>query len=273
MDWELYERYRATLVLLVVAVLSFLLLAFRRTSTVRYLRTFLVISTLPTERFLSTLKTIEPVELPPQAAPASVDISSSPASVLAVEQRRALQVLTEENKRLRELLDLKQRSWPQGVAAHVVGRDPQRWFQEIVLDKGKEEGFSIDDPVLSVVNNQEGLIGRIVEVGAHVSKVMLIEDSLSEVASTVRGEINEDGVVEGSNGHELILKYLDRSSHIKIGDLVVTSGLGKTFPEGVPIGWVRDLNLDPRQLFLQATLHPVVQANQLHRVLVLVGTK
>jgi hypothetical protein len=271
MDWELYERYRATLILMGVAFVSFLLLAFQRTSVVRALRVVLVSCTLPTERYLSRLKELPPVE--ESASPAATPSGSilTPSLGTPPEERRMVQVLSWENQRLHGLLELKQDRWPAAVAAHVAGRDPQRWFQEIVLDKGKDDGLMVDSPVIAVAGGQEGLVGRVTEVANHVAKVMLVQDSLSALAVTVLGSVSEDGIVEGSNGHDLILKFIDRSSHIKIGDRVVTSGLGKTFPEGISVGWVEDVALDPRQLFLQARLRPAVPSNQIHAVLVLVN--
>jgi rod shape-determining protein MreC len=99
---------------------------------------------------------------------------------------------------------------------------------------------------------------------------MLLQDSLSEVAATIPGANGEDGVVEGTNSHELVLKFLDRGSQVKIGDFVVTSGLGNAFPPGIPIGWVEGLEPDPRQLFMQARLRPAARSNQIRVVLVLV---
>src|SRR5262249_40848646 len=142
------------------------------------------------------------------------------------EERRKVQRLSEENTRLRDALSLREERWPKSIVCHVVGRDPQRWFQEIVLDKGKDEGLAMDAPVIVASGGREALVGRIVELSAHVSKVMLIQDPLSSVAATVIGDHPDDGVVEGNNSHELVLKYLDRGSQVKVGDAVVTSGLG-----------------------------------------------
>jgi rod shape-determining protein MreC len=280
MDLDLYERYRATLVLVGVAFLCFILLYFQNTSGVRHLRTWLVRCTLPTGRFLSEMQSPstavpETVMVLPDGttAAATAPGPAAPAWSEAPELSRKLQLLEDENHRLRELIDLRQRRWPRAVAAHVSGRDPQRWFQEIVLDKGKDDGVEVDRPVLAVVDGREGLVGRVTEVGAHVAKVMLVQDSLSAVAATVSADKPADGIVEGTNGHELMLKYLDRSRQLHIGDMVLTSGLGKTFPEGVLVGWVEDIGLDPRQLFLQAKLRPAVRANQLRVVLILVDSE
>jgi rod shape-determining protein MreC len=272
MDWELYERYRSTLLLAGLLLVSAVLFTFQRASSVHHMRAFLVRFALPPQRFLTQLKapgTPEaPLESPvekPSAPPEEISINGR----FAGEERRKVDLLSEENVRLREILDLKKENWPKAVVAHVAGRDPQRWFQEIVLDKGKEEGLEVDDPVLADVGGREALVGRIVESSAHLAKVMMLQDSLSAVAATVVGDRGEDGVVEGTNEHDLLLKFLGRGSQVKIGDQVVTSGLGKEFPPGIPIGWVEGVEPDPRQLFMQARLQPAARSKDLRVVLVL----
>ncbi len=273
MDWELYERQRATLMFIGVAFVSFLLLAFQRSSGVQHIKAFFVSCTLPTQRIFSELTGSSSSEK--AAVPTPVVLENGLAAPVVTgeehaERFRAVQVLKDQNTRLSELLDLKREHWPRMVAAHVVSRDPSRWFQEVLLDKGRTEGIHVDDPVVAVVGNREALVGRIVESGNHASRVMLIHDSLSSIAATVAGANAEDGVVEGSNSHDLYLRYLNRDSHVKIGDLVVTSGLGEMFPEGIPIGWVQDIAMDPRQLFLQARLRPAMASSPLRLVGILV---
>jgi rod shape-determining protein MreC len=136
----------------------------------------------------------------------------------------------------------------------------------LLVDKGEQDGVQIDYPVIALAGNREALIGRIIEVGAHTSRVMLVHDSLSSVAATVVGATQEDGVVEGSNSHDLYLRYLSRDSQVKIGDMVITSGLGRMFPEGIAVGWVNEIGLDERQLFLQARLTPAMTSAPLRFV-------
>jgi cell shape-determining protein MreC len=275
MDWELYERQRATLMFIGVAFLSFFLLAFQRSSAVQHIKSFFVRCTLPTQRMFTQITTPTPIEKPVVApAPVSDEDTAIPSPTGGevdphAEHVRAIKVLKEQNTRLSNLLELKRSRWPRLVAAHVVGRDPQHWFQEALLDKGAEEQVQIDDPVIAFNGNREALVGRIVETGAHTSRVMLIHDSLSSVAATVEGATSEDGVVEGSNSHDLYLRFLSRDSHVKNGDPVLTSGLGGTFPEGIPIGLIEDVGLDARQLFLQARLRPAMLSTPLRLVGVL----
>lgn len=280
MNWELYEKQRATLVYVSVALLSILLLAFQRTTVVQSLKAFFVSCTFPTQRLFTHWGSSSPAlpALPMVTDVPAVNVSSDVVSALPSESQevigeraRALRVLKEENMRLTQLLNLKRERWPHLLAARVVTRDPQRWFQEILVDKGAEEGVRVDDPILALAGPREALVGRIVEASAHTSRAMLIYDSLSAVAATVSGENPADGVVEGSSSHDLYLKYLSRDSQVKIGDLVVTSGLGHMFPAGISIGWVQDIQLDERQLFLQARLNSALASGPLREVGILVN--
>ncbi len=261
MDWELYERHRATLLLLGIALLSFLMMSFQETNTVRSLKSMLLNASVPMHRLMSKFQ-------------GDASVTGGLATVDTFEQTQQafpprVQSLLDENARLRALLNIQERRWPRAMAAEVVGRDPHRWFQELVVNKGIDDGVEVDAPVVAVFGNETGLVGRIVDADAHVSRVMLLQDPLSAVAATLSGKDADDGVVEGSDRHELVLKYLDRNSGIKIGDWVVTSGLGARFPAGIPIGTVEDLSLDSRQLFLQARLRSISQGHSLHRVLIL----
>jgi cell shape-determining protein MreC len=277
MDWELYERQRATLMFIGVAFLCFLLLAFQRSAAVQHVKAFIVACTSPTQRVFTHFTRPAPAGETSPAAPLmssgpveTAPVAEAPVDVdLHPENSRTLRVLADENARLRDILELKRSHWPKLVAAHVVNRDPQRWFQEILIDKGSGEGLKVDDPVVAMSGNREALVGRIAEAGAHTSRVMLVQDSLSAVAASVSGAAGEDGVVEGNNGHDLYLKYLNRESKARIGDLVVTSGLGKTFPEGIAIGYIREIDLDQRQLFLQARLTPATLGSPMRVVGVL----
>jgi rod shape-determining protein MreC len=151
-----------------------------------------------------------------------------------------------------------------------MSSDPQRWFQEIVIDKGHLDGITTESAVVAVFDGREGMVGRVSDVLDHTSKVLLIQDSLSSIAARLQGSVSEDGVIEGTNGHDVIFKYLDRSSPVKVGDFVVTAGLGNRLPAEIPIGWVEEISLDPRQLFLQARLRSAISSNRLRIVLVLI---
>ena len=182
MDWELYDRQRATFVFAGVALFSSLLLLFRHTSTVVHLRSALVVCTLPSQRAVSWLGLPSDVRHATEDNGVAVSMPADVPFALPIEQAeqsRRVQTLQDENSRLARLLELKENRWPKAVAARVIGRDPQRWFQEIVINKGRQEGLRLDQPVIALAGNREALIGRVIEVGPQIAKVMLIHDSLS----------------------------------------------------------------------------------------------
>ena len=139
-----------------------------------------------------------------------------------------------------------------------------------MIDKGGADGIVPESAVVAVVNGREGLVGRVMDVMDHTAKVLLNSGfPLSSVAAHFQGAANEDGVVEGTNGHDLMLKYLDRSSPVKMGDAVVTAGLGNHIPAEIPIGWVQGYRPGSAPAFLQARMHSFVASNSLRIVLVL----
>ena len=269
MDLDIHERQQSASLFAILAFFSLLLLIFHKQSWVTDLRSVLQWTTGPTHRFLSEWRA-DPSQSSPSSSSATGLSSQPPLWAMSPESLRAVQLLRADNQRLREIVSVRESRWPGAIAARVVGRDPQRWFQEIVIDKGRLEGILPESAVVSVVNGREGLVGRIIDVMDHTSKVLLIQDSLSSIAAHLQGAVNEDGVVEGTNGHDLLLKYIDRSSPMKMGDAVMTAGLGNQIPSEIPIGWVQDISLDPRQLFLQARLRSSVSSNRLRIVLVLI---
>ena len=275
MDWDIDERYHAVTLLALFSAISFLLLFFSKTVFVQSIRSGLHGISRPVHRLFSGAA--QPIDAAPGVAASPVKMETG-AAVPAIsddlpavpeESRRQYQVLQQENQRLRDVLGLQKSRWPKSVAARVIGRDPQRWFQEIVIDRGEKDGLTPGCAVVALSDNHEGLIGRINEVMPTTSKVLLIHDSLSAVAARLVGSTDADGVVEGTNGHELWLKYLDRNSPVKIGDAVVTAGLDERIPPEIPLGFISEIRLDPRQLFLEAQIEPAVHPNRLRMVLVL----
>src|SRR5471030_1793971 len=101
MDWELYERYRSTVLLAGLLFVSSLLLAFQKTSAVQHLRSFLVRFTLPAQHFLVQIKSPPSASSPPQSGePSEENISGAILDIsgqFSGEQRRRIQVLTDEN--------------------------------------------------------------------------------------------------------------------------------------------------------------------------------
>ncbi|HOW28378.1 MAG TPA: rod shape-determining protein MreC [Elusimicrobiota bacterium] len=182
---------------------------------------------------------------------------------------KALYALRTENERLRALLSLPPRADTVGVMAVVWARDPQDWYRSILVRLGKKQGVAVGDPVVALQDGREVLVGRVVEDLGHTCKVLLISDSLSAVSARIQ-RTGEEGIVEGQNSSELMMNYLFADSDVRVGDDVVTAGLGGVFPEGILIGSVHQPSPESISVYRRAALKPAVRLHALHEVIILV---
>ncbi len=166
-------------------------------------------------------------------------------------------------KRLKELLDLKDTFPGTLLPAMVIGYDLHGWSQTIVLDKGYrdevKEGMAVISP--------KGLVGQILESSAHFSRVMLLTDHNSEIAGITQ-RTRARGMIEGTGNHSCRMKYLHVSEDIQVGDTVVSSGVDRTYPKGILIGTITQVNKKHFGLFQEADLKLAVDLRTLEEAFV-----
>jgi len=163
------------------------------------------------------------------------------------QESTALQELTQENARLRALLDLKASltallPYPAGsVAARVIARSPSTWWSGVLLDKGSADGVKAD----MIAMAPSGLVGRVSSVTPHTASVTLLTNPDSAVGGMVeRASSRDAGVAFGVAGQTgLSMEFFDAQADVQAGDTVVTSGLGGVFPKGLPVGQI--VSVDP----------------------------
>jgi rod shape-determining protein MreC len=148
--------------------------------------------------------------------------------------------------------------------ARVIGQDPSNLARYIIIDQGSEEGVKAGMPVVT----PQGLVGRVTATGSHWSKVQLIVDASSSVNAVVQST-RATGVVQGDVSGNLTIKYVPQGEAIKIGDLILTSGLGGNFPKRLVIGQVTDVRKRDIELFQEASILPTVDMARIEYVLVL----
>ncbi|MCX7928026.1 MAG: rod shape-determining protein MreC [Candidatus Omnitrophica bacterium] len=170
-----------------------------------------------------------------------------------------------ENERLRKLLDFKQRLPYKVIACQVIGRHPAQWSSTIILNRGLSSGIKNGYVCVSFL----GLVGRVYQTTPTTSTVMLITDPNLSVSAIVQRS-RQEGLVSGSLGGTLVMKYLSFDSDIKVGDLVVTSGLTPVFPKGIPIGKVIKVKEELPTLSCYAIIKPEVDLTALEEVLVII---
>ena len=167
-------------------------------------------------------------------------------------------------ERLRDLLKFKEVVRQPAVAAQVVGLDPTGWFQSVVINKGTSSGINLDMPVV----NASGVVGRIVSVSAHYAKVLLVIDQNSAVDCLVQRS-RDRGMVRGQSAQVCRLDYMVKSGDVKEGDVVITSGLGRVFPKGLPVGTISNVKEGDGTLFKEIEVTPAVDFSKLEEVLVI----
>jgi len=194
-----------------------------------------------------------------------------------LQEREKLQETISENKRLKRILNYQEEA-PYGlVSARVIGWTPSLLPFALLIDRGINQGIEKDAPVVAwqeVGNLQDtgmAVVGRISEPSPDMSKVLLITDSNSELAAMVQRS-REKGVIAGTGDRLLLLKYLSPTADLEIGDLIVTSGMGRIFPAGLAIGSVEEVLAGVGGLEKRAKVVPRLNINQLEDVQIILMT-
>ena len=174
--------------------------------------------------------------------------------------------LRDENLELREILKFKEKSTVTTTLARVIGKNIEQTDQAMIIDRGLDDGVSVGQPVIV----GEGIIiGKITEAENDTAIIRLINDSQSKIAGTVLDTDKSLGVVEGGYGLSVKMNFIPRNETIKVGDIVVTSGLESGIPRGLVIGTVTAIENETYQPFQAALLTPGVELDKLSIVAVL----
>lgn len=150
------------------------------------------------------------------------------------------------------------------LATKVIGRDISPFLRSIWINSGSDQGLSRGMPVAT----DRGLVGRVIEVRASISRVQLITDPEAAV-NVLFQQSRTDGVLAAQLNGELWVDLIDQNAEIAQGELVLTSGLGGGFPADIPIGRVLNVRKRDYELFQQAVIQPSVDFDNLDIVLVI----
>lgn len=171
----------------------------------------------------------------------------------------------DENRRLRELLAFPESDSVQRVAAAIIGRDPSNWIRTITINRGSEDGLREG---LAVVDGN-AIVGQIIAVSSRSSRVLLLTDQNSAIDAIVQSS-RSPGIVEGTAGDTLRLKYIEKDEGISTGDRIIASGEDGIYPKGVLIGIVTQVGEDHGGLFREVELVSSADLLRLENILVLV---
>ena len=207
------------------------------------------------------------------------------------ETRAAVEKLEEENKALeienaklnkiiaqKDFLESEKNALESSeneyMKANVVNTDSNSMTQNFTIDKGKNDGIEVNDIILQAVgdsNYYTGLVGKVTEVYQTTSRVETINSKSNDV-SFVNSKSGDYGVIDRFTQKTIQGYMLDVDSEVEAKDVLLTSGLGGVYPEGIYIGTVSNVTMSQDSLKKNITLNSPVDFSHLYRVLILKKT-
>src|SRR6476620_5430449 len=181
-----------------------------------------------------------------------------------------VQTLTEENNELRDILDKKDSlSDYKQIQATVIGRNPDRWDELLIINKGSTDGIERDMAVIT----STGLTGKVKSSRQFTSTIQLLSstDATNRVSAEIVGSQTYYGQIEGFDAVKemLLLKKIPYEAKIEKGQLVQTSGMGGVFPSRLIIGTVEEVVPDEFGLTQTAFVKPGANFYDLEHVMVI----
>lgn len=182
-----------------------------------------------------------------------------------------LEAIGRENEQLTALLQLRSGLELDTVASQVIGRESSEFRRVVTIDRGSDDDVRAEDVVIAAGG---ALAGRVLEVGPNFARVLLMND----MNSTVIGQLTSTsatGEVVGQLGGVLVMRNIDSTVQIEVGEEVVTAGIElgggvrSPYPKGLLIGQVVDIQRDANDVVQTAYILPTAPLESLEYLLVI----
>lgn len=179
------------------------------------------------------------------------------------------QLLEQENVELRAQLKFVQAKKINSIGAEVIGKNIDPVGNTLIINRGKESGVILGDPVIV---GDGIIIGKIARVEENLSIIRLINDNQSKIAATVMNKDKNLGIIEGGYGISVQMNYIPQNETINVGEIVVTSGLEADILRGLLIGTIEAVEKEAYQPFQKAMVKPFVNLDKIRLVSVILST-
>ncbi|MGO1470472.1 MAG: rod shape-determining protein MreC [Tissierella sp.] len=189
-------------------------------------------------------------------------------------ENRDLENIVGKSDFLRKEAKLLEDSELELVSAQITSKEAGNWYNKFTIDKGKEDGIKNGDIIIQGVEVdgeivEEGLVGRILEVGDKWSKVSSIIDEQNSISfKSIRTQ--DGGMIKGSIDSDIEGYLFDRKADIVVGDKLYTSGLGKGYVKDLYIGEIEDVIQLEEELMKKIVVKPAVDFKKMYKVFVIV---
>ena len=164
---------------------------------------------------------------------------------------------------LEKILEFKNKSKFELIAARVVGKEPTYWYQTIIVDRGKKD--DILEGMIALAPG--GVVGQVIHVGEHYSKILLANAPSSAIDALIQKNRTR-GILKGVGEKGYVLNYVLKNAEVSVGDQIVTAGIGGVFPAGVPLGRVSKIHKKRRGMFQEIEVQPYIDFQKLEFVLI-----
>ncbi len=174
-----------------------------------------------------------------------------------------MQALEAENDALRKLLNSPSHPSTKRLVAEVIDVDSNPYLRRVVINRGSQSGVYEGMPVIS----GSGLVGQVYSLNYGFSRVLLVNDPNCAVP-VMCPRTNIRAVTMGTGVHdELIVNNVPRSADMRVGDILITSGLGGVYPKGFPVAEVTSVGYSDSLPFASIKAKPIVNTDTMHYVL------
>lgn len=150
------------------------------------------------------------------------------------------------------------------IACNVIGKKLDGARNYIIVDKGLKDNVSINDTVVSY----DGLVGKVEDIYLHSSLIKVILDVTNNV-SVMNFRTRATGILKGDGNGGLYIDYYDKLEPVMEGDLFITTGLGKLYKKGIPVGNVIKIEYFEDNLFKKLIIKPSVDFNRIENLLII----
>ena len=181
---------------------------------------------------------------------------------------RKAQQANVENERLKGLLNLKEQTGYDQVAARVIARDSSIWFNTITINRGSSSGIALNMPVVT----GGGIVGRVIALSPWTAQVMMVTDEKA-AAGAIVGQLSGSGAlgsVRGLGNSGLIeMRYVSGLQNVEVGNYILTTGQDGIYPPGLNVGEVVQVKPGTATQPHQILIKPGAKLDQLEEVAVL----
>ena len=180
-------------------------------------------------------------------------------------QMQQIYRLESENKRLYELIDSKPKTENTYLFADIISTSKTLYKHQILINRGSRDGIELGSSIV----NADGIVGHVIRDQIFASEVLLISDLEHAIpVEIVRTGLRTIAVGTGEF-NSLRINTLPTNSDLKKEDIIITSGLGGRYPEGFPVGTVKEITADAGNPFLEVEILPFANLKTINEVWVI----